>query len=167
MKFLKIKPFQETLDKGWCGPAVLKMILEFYGIRKSEKELARLAGTTFKAGTNANQMQSVLRCFGLKTKIKDNSTFDDIKRNLRKNIPVIVDWFTHGRRDYPDSMVAEGHYSIVVGLDKSYIYLQDPEIGKLRKIKREDFLKVWFDYSGAILRSKKQFYVRRIIAVYK
>ena len=167
MKFLKIKPFQETLDRGWCGPAVLKMILEFYGIRKSEKELVRLAGTTFKAGTNANQMQRVLRRFGLKTKLKDNSNFSHIRKYLNKNIPVIVDWFTHGRRDYPDSQVADGHYSIVFGLDKKYIYLQDPEIGKLRKIKRGDFLKVWFDYSGAFLRSKKQFYIRRLIVVYK
>ena len=44
MKFIKIKPFQETLNKGFCGPAVLKMVLRFYGIEKSERELAKLAG---------------------------------------------------------------------------------------------------------------------------
>lgn len=167
MKLLKIKPFQETLHKGWCGPAVLKMILEFYGIKKSEKELALLAGTTLEEGTDAKQMQEALRLFGLKTRIKNNSTFNDVKEYLDKNIPVIVDWFTRGRKDYPDSVVADGHYSIVVGLDKQFIYLQDPEIGKLRKIKRNDFLRVWFDYSGEFLRSNKEVYLKRIIVVYK
>lgn len=36
MKLLKIQPFQETLDRGYCGPAVLKMILIYYGIKKSQ-----------------------------------------------------------------------------------------------------------------------------------
>lgn len=167
MKLLRIKPFQETLYKGYCGPAVLKMVLEFYGIKKSEKELAHLAGTTLEEGTNARQMQGVLRLFGLKTRIKNNSTFNDIKKYLDKDIPVIVDWFTRGRKDYPDSVVADGHYSIVVGLDKKFIYLQDPEIGKLRKIKREDFLRVWFDFTGEFLHSNKQVYLRQTIAIYK
>lgn len=167
MKLLHIKPFQETLYKGYCGPAVLKMILEFYGIKKSEKTLAHLAGTTMEDGTNANQMQGVLHLFGLKTKIKNNSTFNDIKKYLDKDIPVIVDWFTRGRKDYSDSVVADGHYSIVVGLDTQFIYLQDPEIGRVRKIKRNDFLRVWFDFTGEFLHSSKQVYLRQTIAVYK
>src|SRR3989344_5528693 len=140
MKLLKIKSFQETLHKGYCGPAVLKMILEFYGIRKSEKELAILAGTSLNAGTDEKKMQQVLRDFGLTTALKDNASLNDIKRYLNKSTPVIVDWFTRGRKDDSDSAIADGHYSIAVGLDKQHIYLQDPEIGKLRKIKRKDFL---------------------------
>lgn len=167
MKFLKIEPFQETLHKGYCGPAVLKMVLKFYGIRKSEKELARLAGTTREAGTDAKQIWRVLRRFGFRARIKNNSTFSDIKKYLNTDIPVIVDWFTRGRKDYLDSAIADGHYSIVVGLDAKFIYLQDPEIGKLRKLKREDFLRVWFDFTGEFLRSNKQVYLRQTIAVYK
>ena len=167
MKFLKIKPFQETLNKGYCGPAVLKMVLEFYGIKKSEKGLARLAGTTVDAGTDEPKMRYVLRRFGLRTKSKDNSTFNDIKKYLDEDVPVIVDWFTRGRGDYSDSAIASGHYSIAVGLDEQYIYLQDPEIGKLRKIKRKDFLLVWFDFTGVFLRSNRQCYLRRLITVYK
>src|SRR6185436_19062514 len=129
MKFLKIKPFQETLNKGYCGPAVLKMVLEYYGIERSEKELAQLAGTTKNGGTDDKAIARVLKKFGLKTKVKDKASFSDIKKYLDKDFPVIVDWFTRGRHDYPDSVVADGHYSIVIGLDKKFIYLQDPEIG--------------------------------------
>ena len=37
---LKIKPFQETLHADMCGPASLKIVLDYYGVSKTEKELA-------------------------------------------------------------------------------------------------------------------------------
>ncbi|MFH1637788.1 MAG: cysteine peptidase family C39 domain-containing protein [Candidatus Woesearchaeota archaeon] len=39
---LKIKPFRQK--SGFCGPASLKIVLKYYGIRKREKELAKLCG---------------------------------------------------------------------------------------------------------------------------
>lgn len=155
------------MHKGYCGPAVLKMVLRYYGVEKSEQELAKLAGTTENNGTDDKAITQVLKKFGLKSKIKNNGHFSDIKKCLDKGVPVIVDWFTRGRRDYSDSAVADGHYSIVVGLDVKFIYLQDPEIGKIRKLARDDFLRVWFDYRGEFLRSPKQMIIRRYIAVYK
>jgi hypothetical protein len=59
---------------------------------------------------------------GLKAKIKNNSSFKDIETWLKKEVPVIVDWFTRGRTDYGDSSVADGHYSVVMGLDDDFIY---------------------------------------------
>ena len=41
---LKIKPFQEKLNCSYCGPASLKILLSYYGIEKTEKELAKLSG---------------------------------------------------------------------------------------------------------------------------
>ena len=52
--------------------------------------------------------------------------------------------FYIGRIDYSESEVSDGHLSVVVGIDKENIYLQDPEIGKLRTISRDDFMKVWW-----------------------
>jgi ABC-type bacteriocin/lantibiotic exporter with double-glycine peptidase domain len=167
MKLLKIKPFQESLYKGYCGPAVLKMILGYYGIEKSEEELAELVGATNYNGTDDKSISKVLKKFELNCEVKNNSNFLDIQKYLDSDIPVIVDWFTRGRADYPDSAVADGHYSIVVGLDDKFIYLQDPEIGKLRKLARNDFLKVWFDFTGEFLESPKQMIIRQLIAVYK
>ena len=76
-----------------------------------------------------------------------------------------MDWFTRGHTDYPLSAVPDGHYSIVIGLDARFIYLQDPEIGKLRKLTRNDFFRVWFDYSGEFLASPRQMIIRQLIAV--
>jgi predicted double-glycine peptidase len=54
----------------------------------------------------------------------------------------------------------------VAGLDNKYVYLQDPEIGKIRKLKREYFMMVWFDFKGKYIKPN-ELIIRQIIAIYK
>ena len=164
---LPVKPFQETLHAGMCGPASLKMVLEYYGVEKTEKELAELCGTDSNFGTSDEGLKRAAEGIGFTVEIKNNSTLDDIRRWLDKKVPVIVNWFTRGRMDYDDSEVPDGHLSVVVGLDDEYIYLQDPEIGVLRKISRDDFMKVWFDFKGEYIEDWDDMIIRQLIAVYK
>ncbi len=161
---LPVKPFQET--ENMCGPASLKMILDYYGIQKSEEELAKICRTTHELGTSNEDLKKAAESFGFKVEMKDYSTFEDIKRWLDKKVPVIVDWFTRGKADYDDSDIADGHYSIVVGLDDEKIYIQDPELGKIREIKRDDFMVVWFDFKGKYIKPE-ELVIRQIIAIYK
>lgn len=165
-KLLNVKPFQETLYHSYCGPATLKILFNYYGIVKSEKEWARRCRTDKKLGTDDKAIKKAARDVGFKVKIKNNSNYRDIQNWLNKGIPVIVNWFTRGRNDYPDSETADGHYSVVAGLDDKFIYLQDPEIGKMRKIKRYDFMRVWFDFKGDYLKPN-ELIIRQIIAIYK
>ena len=164
---LPVKPFQETLHASMCGPASLKMVLAYYGIEKTEQELSQLAETDPDLGTSDEEIKTAAESLGFTVEIKNNSTFEDIQTWLDKKVPVIVNWFTRGRIDYPDSDVPEGHLSVVVGLDDEYIYLQDPEIGALRKIARDDFMKVWFDFRGEYITSWDEMIIRQLIAVYK
>ena len=139
---LNIKPFQETLNNSYCGPATLKILFSYYGINKSEKELAKASRWNKDLGINDKAIKKVAEQLGFKVKIKNNSTLKDIEGWLKKGVPVIVNWFTRGRNDYPNSAIPDGHYSVVAGLDDKFIYLQDPEIGKIRKLSNEDFLTV-------------------------
>ena len=166
MELLPVKPFQETLFKSMCGPASLKMVFDYYGIEKSEEEIAKLAGTTDDLGTDDQGIKKAAESLGLKVEIRNESSFKDIQSYLDKKVPVIVNWFTRGRIDYDDSQVPDGHYSVVVGLDGEFIYLQDPEIGKLRKINKSDFMKVWFDFTGEYI-NPSELVVRQLIAIYK
>lgn len=163
---LNVKPFQETLYGGYCGPASMKIVLAYYGIEASEKELAQIMGHSAELGTTDRDFVRAAKKFGLKAVIKNKSNFADLERWLKRGVPPIVDWYTRGRADYPDSEIADGHSSVVVGLDEKFIYLQDPEIGKIRKLKREDFLKVWFDYKGRLI-TPKGLVIRQLIAIYK
>lgn len=162
---LNLKPFQETLRQSYCGPASLKIVLSYYGVAKTEKELAKLSDWNKELGVSGAGIKKAAEKLGLRAMIKNNSDFADIKKWLEKKTPVIVDWFTRGRSDSGDADIADGHYSVVCGLDARYVYLQDPEIGKIRKLSREDFKKVWFDFSGKYI-SRKNLVIRQIIAIY-
>lgn len=153
-KLLNVKPFQETA--GWCGPASLKMVLGYYGVRKSERELARLSGATRSQGVEAPALAKAARRLGFNALIKDRATLSDIKRFIKKGIPVIVDWFSND----------DGHYSVVVGITPRVIYLQDPEIGRVRAMDVKTFKRVWFDFPGDILRSKNAVILQRMLVVY-
>jgi predicted double-glycine peptidase len=161
---LELAPFQETLHESMCGPASLKIVLEYFGVHKGEEELAALMRKT-DIGSDAAGFVRAAGALGFEADVRDNSDFDDIRKWLDKRVPVIVDWFTRGRADYADSEVADGHYSVVSGLDDEYIYLQDPEIGGMRKIGRNDFKKVWFDFAGEFI-TPDELIVRQLIAVY-
>ncbi|KKT26781.1 MAG: hypothetical protein UW11_C0006G0047 [Parcubacteria group bacterium GW2011_GWA2_43_9b] len=165
-KILDIKPFQEKLYYSYCGPATLKILFSYYGIDKTEKELAKISGWNKVLGIDDMGMKKAAEKLGFKVEIKNNSSYKDIQGWLKKGIPVIVNWFTRGRNDYPESETADGHYSVVAGLDDKFIYLQDPEVGKLRKIKRYDFMRVWFDFKGDYIKPN-ELIVRQIIVIHK
>ena len=124
---LKIKPFQETLNAGMCGPASLKIVLDYYDIEKSEKELAKLCRHNKNMGVDDEKIKRVAGSLGFKVKIKNSSNFKDIENWLDKKVPVIVNWFTKGRQEYSESEVSDGHYSVVAGLDENTF------ISKIRK----------------------------------
>ncbi len=165
-KTLKLKPFQETLNTSMCGPASLKIVLKYYGVEVTEKELVKLSKWNKNLGIDDKGVETAAKHFGFKVKIKNNSSLKDIEKWLDQKVPVIVNWFTRGRKDYSNSDIADGHYSVVAGLDDKFIYLQDPEIGKIRKLRRDDFMKVWFDFKGEYIKPN-ELIVRQIIAIYK
>ncbi len=159
-----LNPFQETLGKSMCGPASLKIVLEYYGLSKTEQELYHLCGTDPELGTNDQGIKKAAEELGFQVEIINHSSYQEIEGCLKQGIPVIVDWFTRGRSDYTDSDICDGHYSVVSGLDEVNIYLQDPEIGRERVIDREDFLTVWFDFTGKYI-DPEELIIRQIIVI--
>jgi len=161
---IKTKPYKERMLDS-CGPASLKIVLAFYGIEKTEKELMSLCKVRSGSGmgTSSKNIKNATEKLGFKVKVKENSNFKDIEFWLKKKAPVIIDWFTRGGEK---CAVADGHYSVVTGLDEKFIYLQDPEIGRINKIKREDFLRVWFDFKGMYIKPS-ELVIRETIAIYK
>jgi len=152
---LNVKPFRQS--SGFCGPASLKIVLEYYGIKKSEEELANLSHAKSHTGVGAEGLLKVAKALGFKGLFKDFSEIKDIKEYIDKKIPVIVDWFSTN----------DGHYSVVADIDKNKVYLQDPELGRIRKLDIETFKRVWFDFTGKFLQSKEQIVIRRMIVIHK
>lgn len=169
MTLLPVDSFQETLHASACGPATLKMLLTFWnlpGKEKTDLELAKDCGTDPKLGTSNEAFIETARRFGLDAVVKDHAEFTDIAEWLEKKIPVVVDWFSPGRKDASEGEMPDGHYSIVVGLDAEHIYLQDPEVGGLRTIPREQFYRVWFDFKDDTITNWDAMVIRWMAAVY-
>ena len=153
---LNVKPYRQKPEL--CGPASLKMVLDFFGIKKEEEELAKMSGYESSKGTKAEEIIKAAKELGFKAFHKDFSEIKDLREyTINKKIPVIVDWFS----------TDDGHYSVVVGIDDKNIYMQDPELGNLRTIDVETFKRVWFDFEGNFLESKNQIIIRRMIVVYR
>lgn len=153
---LKIRPFRQK--SGNCGPASLKMVLSYYGVNKTERQLVRLTGCTRKLGVEAEQIVKATRKLGLKASIIDNASFADIKKYVKKKkIPVIVDWFS----------IDDGHYSVVVDITKDNIFIIDPELGYVRAMRLKKFFRVWFDFPGEYIKTKNDIIIRRLIIVEK
>ncbi len=165
-KHLPVKSFQETLGGGYCGPASLKIVLDYWNINQSEEEIAVACNRDSELGTDDMSLKKVAESYGLQVEIENNASFESIQRWLDRRVPVIVNWFTRGRVDYDEEEVPDGHYSVVVGLDDNYIYLQDPEIGGLRRLDRDDFMRVWFDFKSAHITSWDDMIIRQLIAIY-
>jgi len=151
---INIKPFEQT--KGFCGPASLKMVLDFYGVLASESEIAKIAGASRKKGISAEGLIKVAKHFGFKAFLKKNSTLADIKKFIKRGIPVIVNWFLED----------DGHYSVVADIDGRNILLVDPALknGK-RKMPVEKFFRVWFDFPGDFIETPKDLVLRLMLVI--
>lgn len=143
---LKVSSFKQT-DSSRCGPACVKMVLGYYGIMATENQVAKKCNWTFEKGCDNMDMVKALNSYGLKSILQTDCTYEDIQKCIKKKIPVIVDWFTHGVNP-STTIMANGHASVVVGLDNDNIFLIDPEDGKQRSIPRKEFMRVWFDWRG-------------------
>lgn len=125
-------------DTGYtCGPTALQMAFSFLGKFKSEKNIAREAGTQSKTGTSHHGMiEAALRekfyCY-----VNEGSTLDELKYFIKLGHPVIV--------NYIEPSSDEGHYAVVTGYNNKHITLNDPWNGKDFNISEQSFLARWHD----------------------
>ncbi len=131
---LKLKVFRQTKE-GYCGPDSIKTVLDYYGLNKSEREIAKAVCVTKKEGCTPQQIISGMKKFGLNAYYKKDSTLKQIKDLLKKNIPPMIYWGRHG----------EGHYSVITGIGKNNVWIADPENKKVINLKMKYFLRRWID----------------------
>ncbi|MBI4151962.1 C39 family peptidase [Candidatus Woesearchaeota archaeon] len=152
---LPIIPFMER--EGCCGPACLKMVLNYYEISKTEDYLIELSGCMKEQGLPGEALLTTAHHCGLEGKIQDNSTLEDLQKYINeREMPIIVNWF-------PDF---DGHYSVAVGIDQENVYLVDPDLGYTRALRRDLFQRLWFDFPGEYIQKPEDLILRRMIILH-
>ena len=151
---LKFKSFRQT--PGLCGPASLKIILDYYGVFASEKKIAKIAGATKEKGCSIEGLIRAAKHFGFKTYLKKEGSFSELKSFVKKEIPVIINWFLED----------DGHYSVLADIDNNRIVLIDPSLKKgKREIPLEKFLRIWFDFPGQYIKKPNDLILRQFLAI--
>jgi ABC-type bacteriocin/lantibiotic exporter with double-glycine peptidase domain len=146
---LKITPHQQE-QPFTCAVACLRIVAEYFGIKRSEAELVPICETTLDGTTPENLAQGA-RQIGLSAKI----SYDDptvLNKFLIRQNPVIV---FLGIRLNSDPANIEIHAVVVFSENDKTITYIDPEDGYEHEQKREDFFGNWqYAFHVAILISK-------------
>lgn len=138
----------------YCGPAVIQMVLHYFGIDKSQSELAEVMHTDKVTGTEYVDMARVLNTYifnketvddkeaGFRVQVLQTATMNEesfklletrIKDNIDNKYPVII--AANLSKLYPDKPVAN-HFLLCIGYvqkygseEIEYYYFIDPYYG--------------------------------------
>ncbi len=132
----KLIPLKQKHSSG-CGPTSIKMVVDFFDVKISLKDIEQKSGDWKKEGMGNQDLVNALKSFGFITKSQYNSSWENIKTALKNGRAVIVSWMLRGYI---------GHFSVVQKINDTHIWLADPEAGKIVKFEKIIFLRLWFDY---------------------
>lgn len=145
----QVPRYYQNQDDNACGAVCIKMVLDYFwkpsGRRVSRQDFHKILRITLNGdrylprGTRWEHLTAALREFGISaTKISGNTEtrLMQMTKALRKGCPVILtcieDFGVYGR---------VGHYVVLTGTDKDFIYINDPYPGKDSQIAILSFLK--------------------------
>jgi len=136
-----------------CGAASLQAVFNYWGIDEREGTLIEELNTTEEAGTPPESLVRVARAHGLQAELRTNLTLVDLEQLNADRIPVIIAcqaWRVPDEVNLSwDDIWDDGHYMVVIGLDKDNVYFEDPSmLGTRGVIPRQEFLSRWHDYEG-------------------
>ncbi|MCX5795764.1 MAG: C39 family peptidase [Elusimicrobia bacterium] len=114
-----------------CGAAALLGVLRYWrAYDGSETSLYPLLATTPEEGTHPARLVAGARHFGLKAEMREGLSWDDLTEALKRRETVILDIEAWPENDpTPDDWSdnwEDGHYVVLVGMDRDFLYLMDP-----------------------------------------
>jgi predicted double-glycine peptidase len=154
-RFRLLKQTRQSTEYS-CGASALQAVLSYWGKDLDEEDLMTLLHTTPETGTYPDDIVRVALLLGFKAEVKENLTLEDIEQATEQGVPVIVlgqAW--RSRQDSAASVAedwANGHYFIVLAVDKDYVYFEDPYV-RMGKgfMPREAFEQHWHQVMGGDL----------------
>jgi ABC-type bacteriocin/lantibiotic exporter with double-glycine peptidase domain len=113
----------------------MRMAFEKLGIRKTEKQMARLLGTNKVMGTHEKEFPKIAEKYRINYLVERKGKISDLKK-LHKNKWIIIVCYNNPAED-------EDHYSIIRKIEGGLIHLYDPWSSPDHKFKITYFKKIW------------------------
>jgi predicted double-glycine peptidase len=130
-------------ERDGCGSASLAMVLRYWKSkdtpvsddRSDPANIQRLLYAAKPRGIFASDMEKYLRDSGFET-FAFRGEWSDLRSQIAKGRPLIAGLKPKG---------APAHYVVIVGVEAEdvAVLLNDPERGKLLRVERNEFAKVW------------------------
>ncbi len=136
-------PYFKQEKSTTCGPACIRMVLEYNGIRLSEKELEDIFETSW-LGNTCEELSSGVENLGFSSEVVENFTLESLKETLNKEIPIIAlldPAVLYG------GLQGFGHFVIIIGLEQNLIYYHDPDMGIELEKDVQLFFTAWEKFS--------------------
>jgi len=138
-----------------CGPAALKIVMDYLRYPVSESYLARISKASKKTGTDPINMIKAARRLGFSASDKRRLTPGQVKKLISEGTPIIANY------QYEPEL-GEGHYAVIIGYSRDSYILSDPASNKgFEIVKIKDFQKNWYELEdktvgqGIIINNKK------------
>jgi ABC-type bacteriocin/lantibiotic exporter with double-glycine peptidase domain len=130
-------PYYSQEQGYWCGPAVLQMVLGFWGISVSQSSIASRVYNQTDKTSNINAMKSYTQSLGFNN-TEIIGSIEKLKDYILKGFPAIVLQKISVNNTY-------GHYRVVVGYDdeKEIFITYDPQVSKNYNITYNQFVDLW------------------------
>ena len=156
-------PFKKQIAAGFCGPACLQILLEYYGEEDFDQlDIAKLMVKLFPneerikksgllkkqfkkgryPGTGTRMMRGFLKKIAPTKNLKQKGFDARRPRDLATRQKIFDEIIESIKNDYPvivhqywSHSKSRGHYRIIIGFDEKYreIYLLDPRSGEIKQ----------------------------------
>ena len=138
-----------------CGACSLQAVLAYWGRPVDERELMQQLETSEAVGTYPEDLVRVAGDMGFRAAVKENVTLDELAAFTRDGRPVIAllqGWRSSGDATPVEEDWSNGHWVVVLGVDATYVYFQDP-YARMSKafVPRETFEAHWHQAMGGDL----------------
>jgi uncharacterized protein len=139
-----------------CGASALQMVLSYWGRDVAETDLMKLLKTTPEAGTYPEDIVSGAQALGFEARVKENLNLGEVAKFTADGKPMIALAQVWRSQSGSTGSVTEewdnGHYIVVLGVDASYVYFQDPYIRMSKAfVPRKAFEDHWHQVMGGDL----------------
>jgi len=121
-----------------CFPACIRMLLDYHGIKKEEKELRLLFHTTPLKGGSWPNVKDGLKQLNINFEWGINFSLEEVKRLIQHDTPVVVsiDIAFFGGDEH------QNHTVVVTDIGE-FVIVHDPERGESIQIDIKQFLDAW------------------------
>jgi ABC-type bacteriocin/lantibiotic exporter with double-glycine peptidase domain len=132
-------PFRRQEHSHTCGPACLRIVLEFYGTILTESALEAQCRTTL-LGTGRTELAQGAIALGFGAHLVERFTYDEVSNCLSQGQPIIA--VIDASVLYP-GIAGFAHGVLIIGLEEGVVVYHDPESAAAVEVPWERFAAAW------------------------